>query len=297
MQKQRQAFTLIELLVVITILAIVATIGFQVSGALSTQARINATNVTLAKIDTVLRERYEAVVAITPKKLSGAAKANFVKNALIRYMPQVDNDFDRTLNTLGYFNTSDPDSPWLLKNDPLSPSTALTGLDPAELLHEMVTQKAPFSATKFKLANKNPQELTPSEVGDTDGDGNLEILDAWGTPIRFYRWPTRLLKPAGSTVNGLVIVAMGRKLTSQEINVDPLDPYGLNLSENIYNTRNTFSRPMAISAGPDRQFGLADYTVLDSGTPIYGHLASPAVPGEYGPIYDNLTSVTAKVSK
>ncbi len=27
-----------------------------------------------------------------------------------------------------------------------------------------------------------------SEIGDTDGDGMMEILDAWGTPIEFLRW-------------------------------------------------------------------------------------------------------------
>ena len=36
-----------------------------------------------------------------------------------------------------------------------------------------------------------------SEVRDTDGDGLLEFIDAWGRPLRFYRWPTRMFKPAG----------------------------------------------------------------------------------------------------
>jgi len=27
--------------------------------------------------------------------------------------------------------------------------------------------------------------LTPSEVGDTDGDGFLEVLDGWGDPMEF----------------------------------------------------------------------------------------------------------------
>ncbi len=29
----------------------------------------------------------------------------------------------------------------------------------------------------------------PSEVGDTDGDGLLEFIDAWGRPISWIRWP------------------------------------------------------------------------------------------------------------
>lgn len=34
-------------------------------------------------------------------------------------------------------------------------------------------------------------------IGDTDNDGNLEFLDGWGQPIKFYNWPTRLLKDDG----------------------------------------------------------------------------------------------------
>lgn len=38
-------------------------------------------------------------------------------------------------------------------------------------------------------------DFNSSEVGDTDGDGLKEFIDAWGKPLRFYRWPTRLLRP------------------------------------------------------------------------------------------------------
>ena len=33
-----------------------------------------------------------------------------------------------------------------------------------------------------------------SEIGDTDGDGMPEVLDAWGTPITFIRWPSGFVK-------------------------------------------------------------------------------------------------------
>ena len=32
-------------------------------------------------------------------------------------------------------------------------------------------------------------EFSDSEVRDTDGDGLLEFIDAWGEPLQFYRWP------------------------------------------------------------------------------------------------------------
>ncbi len=35
--------------------------------------------------------------------------------------------------------------------------------------------------------------FTNQEVTDQDGDGLPEFVDAWGQPLRFYRWPTRLI--------------------------------------------------------------------------------------------------------
>ena len=36
-------------------------------------------------------------------------------------------------------------------------------------------------------------QFTTSEIADTDNDGLLEFVDAWGNPLRFYRWPTRMI--------------------------------------------------------------------------------------------------------
>ena len=41
-------------------------------------------------------------------------------------------------------------------------------------------------------------DLRALETADTNGDGIPEIVDAWGHPVRFYRWPTRLVRPAPS---------------------------------------------------------------------------------------------------
>jgi prepilin-type N-terminal cleavage/methylation domain-containing protein len=35
--------------------------------------------------------------------------------------------------------------------------------------------------------------FTNAEVQDTDEDGLPEFVDSWGKPLRFYRWPTRLV--------------------------------------------------------------------------------------------------------
>lgn len=35
--------------------------------------------------------------------------------------------------------------------------------------------------------------FTTAEIADTDSDGLPEFIDAWGNPLRFYRWPTRMI--------------------------------------------------------------------------------------------------------
>lgn len=58
----------------------------------------------------------------------------------------------------------------------------------AECLYQIVTHPyagaAPISEDAFSAA----------EVQDTDGDGLMEFVDSWGNPLRFYRWPTRMIR-------------------------------------------------------------------------------------------------------
>lgn len=37
-------------------------------------------------------------------------------------------------------------------------------------------------------------KIDPRFIADTDNDGLPEFVDAWGTPLRFYRWPTDYLR-------------------------------------------------------------------------------------------------------
>jgi prepilin-type N-terminal cleavage/methylation domain-containing protein len=66
----------------------------------------------------------------------------------------------------------------------------------AEMLYFSLTELEVFGVPPVGDDAFNSQELQ-----DTDGDGLLEIIDGWDNPVRFYRWPTRLLKPYG--LNGI----------------------------------------------------------------------------------------------
>jgi type II secretory pathway pseudopilin PulG len=71
---------------------------------------------------------------------------------------------------------------WLSSHPTHNPET-----ESSALLYFILT-----SAKGFGVPTVDPGEYKASEVADTDGDGLLEFIDAWGKPLRFYRWPTRL---------------------------------------------------------------------------------------------------------
>ncbi|MFT5324944.1 MAG: prepilin-type N-terminal cleavage/methylation domain-containing protein, partial [Planctomycetaceae bacterium] len=70
------------------------------------------------------------------------------------------------------------------KHDPATES--------AEMLFVALTRLEAFGAQ-----TAGEDSFTTDEVRDTDGDGLPELIDGWGNPLRFYRWPTSILKPFG----------------------------------------------------------------------------------------------------
>ena len=62
----------------------------------------------------------------------------------------------------------------------------------SELLYFMLTKMEAFGVPPV-----GESEFGTNEFQDTDGDGLMEFVDGWGRPLRFYRWPTRLIKPNG----------------------------------------------------------------------------------------------------
>ena len=47
----------------------------------------------------------------------------------------------------------------------------------------------------------SPDDFTDTEVMDTDGDGLLEFVDAWGKPLQFFRWPFYYVTDPGSALS------------------------------------------------------------------------------------------------
>jgi prepilin-type N-terminal cleavage/methylation domain-containing protein len=54
----------------------------------------------------------------------------------------------------------------------------------SEMLYAILVEgQGPFGSAFTR------DDFSSKEVGDTDGDGLPEFIDAWGNPLQFYRWP------------------------------------------------------------------------------------------------------------
>ena len=152
--------------------------------------------------------------------------------------------------------------------------------DSAELLYYILTQGEVFGVPPVDVG-----DFTASEVHDDDNDGLLEFVDAWHQPLRFYRWPTRLIRPNFDPANpklgldrttaALLIQGLPSETTPDPLNGDPDDPLGrltslssVSLSpaypnETLYHTPDTFHVPLIVSAGSDGILGLGEPNSAD----------------------------------
>jgi len=187
----------------------------------------------------------------------------------------------------------------------------------AELLYYFLLRSSDFGSSSL-----DGDQFNGNEVADTDGDGLPEFIDRWGEPLRFYRWPTRLLRPAGTgssptelqrQIAGLVLRGLPPSpfLPGEpELALrDPEDPVGLLdtfvqkygnapynytitniVNETYYHTLETFHAPVIISGGADQLLGMNE----PSDTANYGHLASWDM-ANLDAMFDNIVSGAGSV--
>lgn len=206
----RRAFTLIEVLVAISIMAIlaglVAAAVFQAENA----AKYRKTEALIMKLhnDIMLRmeemrERrlpYEADQAITnylavqgvqphqPGYLLEKARYQLAARRELQRLELPDrfSDLEVSYQIAGatsYFPYGTPVSQAYAQALPLGASLSH---ESAECLYLIVTTTAPGD-------NAERLSFKADEVGDVDGDGLKEFLDAWGRPIQFIRWPAGMV--------------------------------------------------------------------------------------------------------
>jgi prepilin-type N-terminal cleavage/methylation domain-containing protein len=335
----RSGFTLIELMIVIAIIALLMSIlGVAVMNSFS-GAKVAATKQLMVKIQRQLQSRIEALRRMLDREkgneysrlpflqsINFTSAANIdgttpqsrikaVRTALIHkythktYLPQTWSEASYLLALVGKTAPSP------------NPET-----ESAEVLYFFLTDSSIIGYTPI-----NADLFTGNEVRDTDGNGFPELVDYWGKPLRFYRWPTRLLRPTGfSGANNMTPdnyqIAIGQiegipaNLASPSLTPlltpihDPDDPMGvltpgkgwITVAEaaDVENGTNPFNdkpfplhtlftwhTPLVVSAGVDQDFGI--YESIDTGRKWW--LCEPKLtPQGITALNNNITNLNVK---
>ena len=246
LQPIRNGFTLVELLITIMILGILAGLFLGASNAAMESAREARTKTNIAKIHTLLMERWESYHTRRVElnnTLSGAlngldtgirgqvtidARLMATRELMKLEMP------DRWSDLLAGGNDYNGDGS--LDPDVLNSLPAITRLYRRQLVRVLnkfgVNDVDALNAEQRNtlLANQGAECLfmivmhhtgdgeartlfSRQDIGDTDGDGAQEFLDGWGRPIEFIRWPAGFVNSSD---------LMTGEATSDH---DPYDPY------------------------------------------------------------------------
>ena len=200
--RARRGFSLIEILVVIGLIAFLTAAIVAVIPRVANAAKVAATKATIKKVDEMLNDRINGFRRWIQKQDLLAGPGN--PPAYVSYSPYVaywsqsnpsNQPLLKILATKWVFQASFPQAFADMKppfNTPVNPSSSHKAVtESSECLYQFLTQGPLFDTEPPSAA-----DLRAIETADTDGDGLPEIVDAWGNPLRFYRCPTRLVRPA-----------------------------------------------------------------------------------------------------
>lgn len=189
-----RGFSLIEVLVVVGIITFLTGALIVALPRFAASAKIAATRATISKVDELLNDRINGFTRWlqTQNKLAvGTTPPSYVVAAGYTTQYNQNPALYQLLAAKAAFRTSFPQNFSELTTTPTyNASLHKPVTESAACLYMILTQAAVFDTEAPASAN-----LQGVEVADTDGDGLMEVVDAWGQPLRFYRWPTRLFRP------------------------------------------------------------------------------------------------------
>ncbi len=189
----RSGFSLVEILVVLGIIAFLTAAIVIVLPRVANASKGAATRATIKKVDELLNDRMNAFKRYiqTQNVMAGSGIPSYVTQQ--GTMSQAANSvaLAKILAIKQLFRQTFPQSFSEMTSPPSFTGPHSRNTESAACLYIILTKSAVFD-TEPPAAG----DLKGLEVADTDGDGLMEIVDAWQQPLRFYRWPTRLIRPA-----------------------------------------------------------------------------------------------------
>ena len=322
---KRDAFTLVEILIVVLLISILSGMVTTAVRAAGESAKRSRTQGIIAIIDDVLATKYESyknrplpvvvpnynaateVSVNIPPREAARVRLIMIRDLMRMEMP------DRISDVL--------DNPI----DPITAATRLVIQDPGtgqfSFSNTLVSRRVDWygggnlPAAQFGFRNRiSPtwtrehesaeclylimattfmdgvpaiSSIPASNIGDTDGDGMPEILDGWGNPIGFIRWPAGYVAedntiPGGSINDEFDTFRIDWAFVNGTSSVPTAHPMGVGGG---VGARPFSLKPLIISGGPDGatgiRFGFGDPT--DWTTDIrYSQMTWPASPDWMG---------------
>ena len=200
--KKRNGFTIIELLMVISLIAFLITISYAAFGNVLGATKEKATAATISKIYKLLQQRKEAFDRLNMKDAAsrivgstGSAAFPFpaipdiqTAETIVRKQrfqfafPQraEERSFYNGVDYGTYFTTMTPRADY----------------ESSALLYFSITQGETFGSSQVDDDSFTTQELkTITATVNGNSTSITYFVDAWGQPLRFYRWPTSLIRP------------------------------------------------------------------------------------------------------
>jgi len=193
---QRSGFSLIEILVVIGLIAFLTAALVAVVPRVANASKVAATRATIKKVDELLNDRINGFRRwiLRQDQAAGSGVPAYVSPTILS---QVNNNatLAKIIAVKQLFQANFPQTyselPQSIQLAHPRGATHQPVTDSAESLYLFLTQGPLFDTEPPSAA-----DLKAIETADTDGDGIPEIVDAWGQPLRYYRWPTRLVRPS-----------------------------------------------------------------------------------------------------
>lgn len=310
---KRSGFTLVELLIVIAIIVTLLSILGVTLMSMVGSARVMATKGTITKVQGLLQARIEGLARKDPEgTLIDSLVPRFGNNR--RRAEAMARKFTYRQTFPQTWAQVPPNLLVGLPSTPaIPPATPPRKQESSEVLHFILTRA---NVPGFPPIGED--SFASSEVADTDSNGWPEFIDAWGQPLRFYRWPTRLIRGGAYAPGTFTPTATARLLipvlptTGPELTRDPDDKYGqlkgfftpaqilefefgasmgplANLG--AFHTLDTYSLPLVVSGGPDLLTGL--YEPNDPNATHFGYLCG-IDPAGTANTYDDISNYNSR---
>lgn len=250
----RKAVTLIEVLFVLAILIVLAAVGMGFYAGAVAQARVHRTRAIVTKLDSFVMEKWESyrtravpikIPAGTSPIQAGRTRLYALRELMRVEMPDRKSDVTT--------NPALVTMPALQRNYQRRAAATWTEQhEGAECLYLIIA--AMRDGDDAALA-----AFSPSEIGDTDGDGMQEFQDGWGQPIEFLRWASGYVIENGPVTPQTSDFAKAP---------DPFDPLHTDprWTDADLKFAPYYLLPLIFSAGPDKQYDINTGTVTYAST-------------------------------